>query len=116
VKPNVIAATGYQTARLINATFVKNQVGEGIRSMSTPELSVSFGSQAAGDEDAMHPMAVQLLKQSRRIAIAWVSDSLLREWYECSQKVSAFRPRSRRIEPALTTRSRASPHWSGQSQ
>ena len=70
VKPNVIAATGWQASRLLNAIFVENQVGGGIRSMSTPELSISFESRTVGEEAPMHPMAVQLLKLSRRIAIA----------------------------------------------
>src|SRR5262249_25759714 len=76
LKPAVAAATAWQTALLLNESYRESQVGAGVRSMSTPELSVSFeksyttGVGSSGDEAPLHPMAKQLLKPLKRIAIA----------------------------------------------
>ena len=76
LKPNIAAATAWQTAFLLNQTTTQNTVAANVKSMSTPEMSVTFSDtlqtirKGNAQADAMHPMAVQLLTQSQRIAIA----------------------------------------------
>src|SRR5262249_30520661 len=76
LSPGIAAATGWQTAFLLNESYRDAQVGAGVRSMSTPELSVTFdsrygaGAAQGGDDAPLHPVAKQLLKPLERIAIA----------------------------------------------
>jgi hypothetical protein len=72
LKPNVIAATYWQTAHLLNSIHTHNNVVPGIVSMSSPEMSITYeqGLRESRQGAALHPMAVQLLGTTRRIAIA----------------------------------------------
>lgn len=73
LRPNIAAATAWQTAFLLNANNTDNSVGPNVRSITSPEMSVTFETrpkaQANDPAGAMHPMAVQLLAQTNRIAI-----------------------------------------------
>jgi hypothetical protein len=68
----IAAATGYQTAHLLNLAFVDNQIAPGLTSMVTPTVSVTRESRfkQMPDDAGLHPTARMLLKPKKRICIA----------------------------------------------
>jgi len=72
VPPEVVAATGYQAAHLINMSRLDNQITPGVLSMATPELSITreTGQRTGRTADALHPMVALLLRKPTFISVA----------------------------------------------
>ncbi|MEP7340437.1 MAG: hypothetical protein ABI977_22085 [Acidobacteriota bacterium] len=72
VPKEVIAATAFQTAHLLNMAHLDNQVLPGVIQMSSPEFSLTreTGQRTGRTAEAMHPMAMHFLKKVAEISIA----------------------------------------------